>query len=61
MIALDTNVLVRFLVEDDPAQTSRARRALASLDSEEAQGFVSSIVLCELVGSCDVATASAVR
>ena len=28
MIALDTNVVVRLLVDDDPAQTRRARRLL---------------------------------
>jgi hypothetical protein len=28
MIALDTNVLARFLVEDDPEQTERARAFL---------------------------------
>jgi predicted nucleic-acid-binding protein len=30
MIALDTNVVVRLLVDDDPAQTRRARKLLES-------------------------------
>lgn len=30
MIAVDTNVLVRYLVEDDPAQTDRAEAVLRS-------------------------------
>ena len=30
MIAVDTNVLVRYLVEDDPAQTDRAETVLRS-------------------------------
>jgi predicted nucleic-acid-binding protein len=49
MIALDTNVLVRFLVEDDPAQAARAtalvERAMADGDAL----FVSDVVLCETV------------
>ena len=48
MIGLDTNVLVRFLTEDDPRQ---ARRAAALIRSAVARGercFVDSIVLCEL-------------
>ncbi|MGH7717247.1 MAG: PIN domain-containing protein [Gemmatimonadaceae bacterium] len=49
MIALDTNVLVRFLVEDDEAQTAAAAalvdRAIASDDAL----FISDVVLCETV------------
>lgn len=49
MIALDTNVLVRFLVEDDAAQAERARALLQrAIDSEE-PCYVSDVVLCELV------------
>jgi predicted nucleic-acid-binding protein len=48
MIALDTNVLVRFLVEDDPAQTRRAKAVLQkALDAGEAL-FVPEVVLCEV-------------
>lgn len=49
MIALDTNVLVRYLVEDDAAQTAKA---VAAIDRAAAAGdalFVSDIVLCEIV------------
>ena len=49
MIALDTNVLVRFLVEDDPEQSERARALLRGLEEAEEPAFVSEIVLCELV------------
>ena len=48
MTGIDTNVLVRYLTEDDPAQ---ARRAAAWIDTMATQGercFVSAIVLCEL-------------
>ena len=47
MIAFDTNVLVRVLVGDDPAQTKKAERAFA----EHAKGdgvFVSLVVLAEI-------------
>lgn len=48
MIALDTNVVVRFLVQDDPAQ---ARVAAAVMDGlrDDAPGFVGREVLVELV------------
>jgi predicted nucleic-acid-binding protein len=48
MTGLDTNVLVRYLTDDDPAQ---ARRAAAWIGTAVARGedcFVSAIVLCEV-------------
>ena len=48
MIGLDTNVLVRFLVEDDSDQTAKAR-ALMSERSGERPVFVSSVALAETV------------
>jgi len=49
LIALDTNVLIRYLVDDDPKQaraaTSLVERALQRGESI----FISQIVLCELV------------
>lgn len=47
MIALDTNILVRFLVQDDAKQTAIATRLIESLSSEE-PGFVTTVVLVEL-------------
>jgi len=49
MIAIDTNVLVRYLVNDDPKQARKAKALVHQLDSEEARAYVSDIVLCELV------------
>lgn len=49
MIALDTNVLVRFLVEDDEAQTKRARALITRAIEGESGCFVSDVVMCELV------------
>lgn len=48
MIGLDTNVLVRFLTHDDPAQTTAARELLSSL-TPEVPGFISLIVIAETV------------
>lgn len=65
MIALDTNVLVRFLVQDDPEQAELATRVIDQL-TDDAQGFVSREVLIELVwvlerayrlGRAEIATA----
>lgn len=48
MIALDTNVLVRFLVQDDLAQAELAASVIDQL-TDDARGFVSREVLIELV------------
>ena len=40
MIALDTNVLVRVLVEDDAEQAARARALLDRLIEADEPGFV---------------------
>jgi predicted nucleic-acid-binding protein len=48
VIALDTNVLVRFLVQDDPAQAQLATNIIDQL-TDDARGFVSREVLIELV------------
>ena len=47
MIGLDTNVLVRLIVEDDPAQTALAKRFVAKQCTPDAPGFVNCIVLAE--------------
>ncbi len=49
MIAVDTNVLVRFLVEDDPDQTAIAAAMVEQAIKTEEPLFVTQIVLCELV------------
>ena len=49
MIALDTNVLIRFLVEDDVAQSRRATALIEGAVAREEQLFVSDIVMCETV------------
>lgn len=49
MIGLDTNVLVRYLVQDDPGQSRKAAQVIAKRCTRDAPGFVNRIVLCELV------------
>src|ERR1700744_298511 len=48
MIGLDTNVLVRFFIQDDAAQCARVDAVMSSLSAED-QGWVSAAVLMELV------------
>ena len=47
MIGLDTNVVVRFLVQDDQVQSAIANRFMSRLDREK-PGFISSVVLAEI-------------
>jgi predicted nucleic-acid-binding protein len=49
MIGVDTNVLVRYIVGDDPKQSKLAITFLEKTCSKENPGFVNLIVLCELV------------
>lgn len=48
MIGLDTNVLVRYLTQDHPEQSAAATDLITGLDEDD-QGYVSVIVLVELV------------
>lgn len=47
MIGLDTNVIVRFITQDDAIQSPVATRFIARL-SREQPGFVSAVVLAEI-------------
>jgi len=48
MIGLDTNVLVRYVAQDDPIQSPRATTLIESL-SQDAPGFISLVVLAETI------------
>lgn len=48
MAALDTNVLVRFLVQDDPSQSAAARRLIRGYVAENQALFVPVTVTLEL-------------
>ena len=47
MVGLDTNVLVRYIMQDDPRQSALATRLVESL-STDAPGFVSLVSIVEL-------------
>lgn len=48
MIGLDTNVLVRYLAQDDKAQAASATRLIETRLSQRSPGFISLVVLVEL-------------
>ena len=48
MIGLDTNVLVRYLAQDDAAQSATATRLIEKALSAANPGFISLVVLVEL-------------
>jgi predicted nucleic-acid-binding protein len=49
MIGLDTNILIRYITQDDPAQSRAASREIEKELSEGQMFFVADIVMCELV------------
>ncbi len=49
MIGLDTNVVVRYLTQDDPKQSPIATRFLENTLTKHDPGFVSLVVLAEIV------------
>ena len=53
MIGLDTNFLLRYLLNDDPNQSSRARRILDRRLTEEEPGFISLVTMAETVWVLD--------
>ncbi len=48
MIGLDTNVLVRYIMQDDPKQSPKATRLIESLSNDQ-PGFVPLVAVVELV------------
>lgn len=49
MIGLDTNVLLRYVVQDDARQSPLATELIETTLSDEEPGWIASVVLCELV------------
>ena len=49
MKAVDTNVLVRYLVQDDPRQGKRAADFIEAAGTGGEQILIGNIVLCEMV------------
>jgi len=48
MIGLDTNVILRYIMQDDPVQARQATALIESLTADE-PGFIPMIVLVEMV------------
>ncbi len=53
MIGLDTNILVRYLTQDDPAQSAKATEILERRLTEKSPGFVSVVAMVETVWVLD--------
>ncbi len=49
MIGLDSNIIVRYFAQDDAQQAGAANRLMEQLLSEREPGFVSLVVLAEVV------------
>lgn len=49
MIGIDTNGLIRDLVQDDPRQSKAAAEFITKRCTRDHPGFINRIVLCELV------------
>jgi predicted nucleic-acid-binding protein len=49
VIGLDTNVLVRYLAQDDPKQSRIATQFLETTLTGDEPGFISLVVLAEVV------------
>ena len=48
MIGLDTNVLIRYLAQDDPVQSPRATHLIEQRLTEEEPGFISVVAMAEI-------------
>ena len=53
MIGLDTNILIRYLVQDDPVQSAKATEILEHRLTEKNPGFVSIVAMAETVWVLD--------
>ena len=55
MIGLDTNIVVRYLAQDDPVQSAKATQIFERRLTEEEPGFVSLVTMVETVWVLDTA------
>ena len=49
MIGLDTNVVIRYLVQDDTKQSAAATRFIEKSLTADVPGYINQITLCEIV------------
>ena len=47
MTGLDTNVIIRYIAQDDPRQSAAATRLMEKTLTVEQPGFVTLVTLCE--------------
>lgn len=51
MIGIDTNVLVRFILDDDPVWSAAAAKFMNETITSENQGYINLLTLAEIVGA----------
>jgi predicted nucleic-acid-binding protein len=61
VIGLDTNILVRYLTQDDPVQSRKATEIIENRLTEENPGFLSIVTMVEIVWVLDRAYHLAAR
>jgi predicted nucleic-acid-binding protein len=49
MIGIDTNILVRYLTQDDELQSTKATKLISNYSGKSEAIFINNIVLCELI------------
>ena len=49
MIGIDTNILVRYLVQDAPVQAAIVNKLMARCEDDEDEIWIAQITLCEMV------------
>jgi len=49
MIGLDTNVVIRYITQDDPQQSAEAEKFIEQNCTVEEPGYINYMVLCEMV------------
>ena len=49
MLGIDTNVLVRYIMQDDPTQSRLATHFIEKESAEDNPIFITALILCELV------------
>ena len=53
MVGLDTNILIRYLTQDDPIQSAKATEIMERRLTEQNPGFVSVVAMAEIVWVLD--------
>ncbi|MDD9337157.1 MAG: type II toxin-antitoxin system VapC family toxin [Rickettsiaceae bacterium] len=49
MIGVDTNVLIRYLIQDDEVQSSKATKLIEQYSGISGSIFINNIVVCEII------------